>query len=52
LLKPWRQAFIDEKEEIRSITTIMDLASSLGNFYGMVANYFPFKEIRSQTILT
>ncbi len=30
----------------------MDLASSLGNFHGMVANYFPSKEIRSQTILT
>ena len=45
MFKPWRQAFIEEKEEIRSITTIMDLASSLGNFYGMVANYFPPKEI-------
>jgi len=38
-----------EEKEIRSI---MDLALSLGNFYGRVANYFQFKEIRSQTILT
>jgi len=38
------------KEE--GIRSIMDLALSLGNFYGRVENYFQFKEIRSQTILT